>query len=367
MIYGPAGGGKTAITLYRTSVLARRGKRCKVFVYTRVLNRFIRIATDELRLPPDIVQSLYSWAAHLHRQHIGPPPSRAYATWIDNLIDFYECNRPAEPLYDYVLVDEAQDFEANVPKLLALVARHLFVAGDTAQSLYTDIIGLDTLMDLWSPLDRHAFFFHNYRNPRNIAAFAAEFLDTGSWAKSQFLHNVAKEDAGRKPMWYETSSEEEQDRTIAHVVAEARGAQRIGILCLRRNDVLRCASRLGREGVSTQVVFDHQQCDFDDAGRPVITTIHSAKGLEFDWVILPNLSASSWVASGNWTEDRLQRLLFVAATRAKERLYLISPRGQECSFFRTLPPNLIQSATLPRQSSVPTIESREPEFADLPF
>ena len=63
--------------------------------------------------------------------------------------------------------------------------------------------------------------------------------------------------------------------------------------------------------------------------RLVLTTIHSAKGLEFEAVFVIGLSEgrfphASAVFGEQWEEER--RLLYVASTRAKKYLYLTYPR-----------------------------------------
>lgn len=63
--------------------------------------------------------------------------------------------------------------------------------------------------------------------------------------------------------------------------------------------------------------------------RLVLSTIHSAKGLEFDAVFVLGLAEgrfphASAVFGEQWEEER--RLLYVAATRAKKHLYLTYPR-----------------------------------------
>lgn len=63
--------------------------------------------------------------------------------------------------------------------------------------------------------------------------------------------------------------------------------------------------------------------------RLVLTTIHSAKGLEFEAVFVIGLAEgrfphASAVFGEQWEEER--RLLYVAATRAKKYLYLTYPR-----------------------------------------
>ena len=57
-----------------------------------------------------------------------------------------------------------------------------------------------------------------------------------------------------------------------------------------------------------------------------ITTVHSAKGLEFRAVIIPDLEDGRYPSWGSKTEDELneeRRLLFVALSRAKEYLFVL--------------------------------------------
>jgi len=68
----------------------------------------------------------------------------------------------------------------------------------------------------------------------------------------------------------------------------------------------------------------------DDASdRLVLSTVHSAKGLEWDTVFIISLAEGKFPVSQalpgeQWEEER--RLLYVAATRAKKRLYMTYPR-----------------------------------------
>ncbi|MFC1837238.1 ATP-dependent helicase, partial [Thermodesulfobacteriota bacterium] len=67
----------------------------------------------------------------------------------------------------------------------------------------------------------------------------------------------------------------------------------------------------------------------DTADRLVLSTIHSAKGLEWDTVFIISLAEGKFPVSQalpgeQWEEER--RLLYVAATRAKRNLYMTYPR-----------------------------------------
>ncbi len=66
----------------------------------------------------------------------------------------------------------------------------------------------------------------------------------------------------------------------------------------------------------------------DDANRLILSTIHSAKGLEWDVVFVIGLAEGRFphpntVPGEQWEEER--RLLYVAATRARKKLYLTYP------------------------------------------
>jgi DNA helicase-2/ATP-dependent DNA helicase PcrA len=67
----------------------------------------------------------------------------------------------------------------------------------------------------------------------------------------------------------------------------------------------------------------------DSSDRLVLSTIHSAKGLEWDTVFIISLAEGKFPVSQalpgeQWEEER--RLFYVAATRAKRRLYMTYPR-----------------------------------------
>jgi DNA helicase-2/ATP-dependent DNA helicase PcrA len=85
-----------------------------------------------------------------------------------------------------------------------------------------------------------------------------------------------------------------------------------------------------------QLALDPPVSASDLAGRPrldddflVISTMHSAKGLEWPVVHLPQLVdgavPSDMALSSPAGEEEEQRLFYVAVTRARDRLYLYAP------------------------------------------
>jgi DNA helicase-2/ATP-dependent DNA helicase PcrA len=97
-----------------------------------------------------------------------------------------------------------------------------------------------------------------------------------------------------------------------------------------------------RERFLSEVTLDPPDASGADAGRPeldedylILSTIHSAKGQEWEAVYVLNLvdgCIPSDKATGNSAQiDEERRLLYVAMTRAKQHLHLVQP----LRFFRT--------------------------------
>ncbi len=100
---------------------------------------------------------------------------------------------------------------------------------------------------------------------------------------------------------------------------------------------------------------DHQADASDD--RLILSTVHSAKGLEWDAVFIIHLVEGKFPSGQAELPDQLEeerRLLYVAATRAKKNLYFIYPRqvvgydrslsmGTLSPFLAELPPGLLST------------------------
>ena len=96
------------------------------------------------------------------------------------------------------------------------------------------------------------------------------------------------------------------------------------------------AGYVTRERFLTELTLDPPDASGAEAGRPqldedylILSTIHSAKGQEWDAVFVLNLvdgCIPSDMASGRPEQiDEERRLLYVAMTRAREHLHLLQP------------------------------------------
>ncbi len=124
------------------------------------------------------------------------------------------------------------------------------------------------------------------------------------------------------------------------------------------------------------------QGDGGQAGRLVLSTVHSAKGLEWEHVFVINLAEGKFPSAMAQTPEEIEeerRLLYVAATRAKKHLYLVYPRevaqpgrlGEPAMisrFLEEIPAGLTmaankKSAPLASSFSPKTVERRKELFA----
>ncbi len=109
---------------------------------------------------------------------------------------------------------------------------------------------------------------------------------------------------------------------------------------VRRGDLeqleLLAAQSPSRERFVTELTLDPPQATGDEAGPPlkdedylILSTVHSAKGQEWDSVYLLNVNDGSFpneFAAGSPARvEEERRLLYVAITRAKQDLHLIAP------------------------------------------
>jgi len=149
------------------------------------------------------------------------------------------------------------------------------------------------------------------------------------------------------------------------LIEQTRGSERLGILFKTNSEVDSMANLLRNEGIEFQIASQRNNGNYNFlTTKPTLATIHSAKGLEFDWVILPNLTSFVWDKYQNDPNDR--RLFFVALTRTKNRLYLITQNNFESAFVNEI---LDKDSTLLQVPKKQTKKSSDnsSDFDDLPF
>jgi hypothetical protein len=244
--------------------------------------------------------------------------------------------------FDHVLVDESQDLHPAQWRLLrAVVAESpddLFIAGDTHQRIYDNRVSLKQLgIDIRGRSSRLKL---NYRTTRQILNWSLRLIvgerfdDLDDGEETLLGYRSATE--GPEPEIERYSNFGAELEGLVEAVQGWRDAgvepEEVGI-CARTNATAEQA-RGALEGAGLPV-----SSSGSGGGGVHVGTMHGMKGLEFRCVAMIDLSASSVPPASAITpaeEDPLSNaqdlqrercLLYVAATRARETLYMSHTGG----------------------------------------
>lgn len=238
---------------------------------------------------------------------------------------------PKESAIDYIIVDEAQDFNSADIKteFQSMATKSLSLFGDSAQQMNSrgssiEDIAKSTRYNVY-PLE------FNYRMPISIAKVAQQITD-----KDIDLIGNNKKDGGNtdypnypKPVVAKYNSREEQLEAIFNRI-QTEDLDDVAILVSDESDVMEVNTFLNKKGINTQVHYRTSKCvpfrtintlDFSNNDLPCILTYYAAKGSEFDNVFIP--FADNSLNSRN--------SFYVACTRSSRSLY-ISYNGQVTKF-----------------------------------
>ena len=250
------------------------------------------------------------------------------------------------PLYDVVIVDETQDFSANQVRTIIthLEASHntTFVL-DAVQRIYPQYF-------TWSEVDIQArpeiihTLKQNYRNTAAIAAFAYPLVnglpleDDGTLPDFSACHR-----SGKKPKVvagkYSAQLKVMLDRLERTADLENES---VVLLQPRGGGWFREARRaLSSRGIPYCELTRQNEWP---TGPEVVAlcTIHSAKGLEFDHVLVPGLSQQvtpHGPEDGDADLEKLRRMLAMAVGRARKSVMVGYKPGEESSLIGLLDPS----------------------------
>ncbi len=283
--------------------------------------------------------------------------------------------------FKYILVDEFQDvnnLQVDLLNLLLTPESRLFCVGDDWQSIYgfrgsnvsyiiefqkhfpgAKIIKLDT----------------NYRSTTNIVEASNEVIKYNKYKVEKEI--FALKQSATKICVFAGSSIEENAMFAADEVSRLfeQGFSVDDILFLYRR---------------TKMLEPYRE-EFHARGMKLKgRTIHGAKGLEAKIVFIIGLTDGTGGFPDIWNMDRIfqtikksdvnllmeeeRRLFYVALTRAREKVYLLTEKGSESRFLYEIPGELIEKHSSEFKLLVKEIKTCthcnckiEPEFSFCPF
>ena len=274
------------------------------------------------------------------------------AAWLDQ-----EATLGTPRPFRHVLVDEAQDLTpAHLQLLRALVEPgpdDLFLAEDSHQRIYGKKITLSHYGIQVRGRSRR--LTRNYRTTRQNLDVAFGILDPGTYEDMEGQaeeHHYVSPRSGPEPLLLHATDRADELSKAAELLtvwleqdrdSEASAPETIAILVRDRYQRDAVANGLAQHGIEVRAV-DREAAG---RGRPVVMTMHRAKGLEFRKVLLFDVSKNAIPRplrdqqySDADRDDALLRersLLYVAATRARDQL-AISWSGEASPLITALAP-----------------------------
>jgi DNA helicase IV len=261
--------------------------------------------------------------------------------------------------YQYILVDEFQDvnnLQVDLIKLLLTDQTQLFCVGDDWQSIYGfrgSNVGYIVDFESHFANSKIIKLNLNYRSTQNIVGASNEVIKHNKFKVEKDIQASKKSE--HKIVVYAGGSENENIQFCLDKVRELQNTGLTGddILFLYRRSKMYSPyfHRFKNEGIRVQ-------------GK----TIHAAKGLEAKVVFIIGLTDGNGGFPDIWLEDRIfqiikkanydllmeeeRRLFYVAITRAKDKLFLITEKGNESSFLKEIPETFTVKTSIPIKSVV---------------
>lgn len=289
LVAGCAGSGKSVIAMNKARQIIEEGSSVILIAYTKSLHGFMNEGWND-----DVLRGhcmyYYQWKEEQHM-----------------------------PSADYIVVDEIQDFtKIEIEEFMRAAKKCFFFFGDTAQSIYSftnrptlsieqisKLTGLEVMM-----------LYNNYRLPRTVAKITQDYVGIDVRPYSDRVYQ-SRETSLPHIVGFD-SDEAQFDAIVSLLKSHDLGS--IGVLIPDNNGVADLYEKILEARISSECKYSlginrfYDSLDFSTS-KPKIMTYHSAKGLQFDTVILPFCKSVSGVEE--------QKALYVAMTRTKKNLFML--------------------------------------------
>ncbi|MFJ7261282.1 DNA helicase [Streptomyces globosus] len=334
LVGGTPGSGKSILAAQRAVMLALTGTRTVLLTRSNLLRQSLWPLVAELCLDSaDVgVETVHGWLARWY----GPDAPRTGDGWFD-WPAFYERALLTEPDGPVALVvDEGQDLPPEFYRLCRMLGASTTVFADECQRLTESRSTLEEIAQGLGLCSVHELD-GNHRNTRQTAELAAWF-HTGS----------------RPPELPDREGPLPRLHALPHLgavtdlligLAERQHHHTIGVVVHSTRTQFDLLTRLERKAPRLKPQMYTAQGTGGryrtlDLSRPGIVIVHraSAKGLEFDTVLVPDTEAD---AAADPTSADLRMTYYVLATRARHALHLVHAGDEEPPHLKPIPGHVL--------------------------
>ncbi len=291
LVAGCAGSGKSVIAMHKAEQLAEAGYSVILIAYTKSLNSFMQIGSS--------ISARYQFYYHYQWKNLMKMPSA-----------------------DYIIVDEIQDFEREeIQEFINAAKQHYLFFGDTAQSIYRQFgkktLSIEDIAEMTGLTILH--LYNNYRLPRPVAKITQGYVGVNV---IPYADKVYRNKEKTLPYFIHFSDFSAQMNAIVNII-KSKPESSIGILLHSNTLVQKVCEQLHAFSLNFEYKFQVESATEKKiygnlnfrSELPKVMTYHSAKGLQFDIVILPMYEGAA--------SDDSRKSLYVAMTRTMHSLYVL--------------------------------------------
>ena len=234
----------------------------------------------------------------------------------------------------YVFIDEFQDIndtQFKIIKELSKIAKNIFLVGDDLQNIYS-FRGSNNNIILniknYFPEIQLETMNINYRSSPEIINLANEIqkMNKQNFKKEMVPHKSSNNSP--KVFIFDNLSKE-ISFIVSSIISDLKKGykkKQIAILCRTNMPLYFLEEKLQKCGVKNKILTSENYL----SNCISLSTIHSAKGLEWDKVYLIGMNNSYFPNPKSDIEEE-RRLFYVAVTRAKHNLIISLNKKDECS------------------------------------
>lgn len=339
VVKGPAGTGKTLVLAH--IALRSTENTGFFFVYTNILLKFLRSALEESNRTFSSgsagVDTFHTWLFRLYKAEFpfdNYPAAADYTDKVNQMIERLSGSIKGK-IFDYILIDEAQDFRPNVIAFLRSISKVMVFVGDGNQAIYVG--HKDDLTDLTDLLGTHdtEYLKLSIRISPSLINLLYPYMRRLEDYKSgiQYLKRDSETSPRKdsKPLWFRNVPLNDFISYLANTLAMSyiNDGKNIALVCHHNEDVDDMYEKITREVDEEFVIrvttVREQEVDFSK-NKLYLLTMHSCKGLEFDNLVF--LYVNSAPREGNRAKEEkklYENLAYTVYTRPKEDLLIYSP------------------------------------------
>lgn len=308
---GVPGTGKTVVSIKRLQNSSASNKKSIIFTYGKLLKKTIEEKlNNDLTMPVD---NIHNWMWNLqdswNKKHLDVLINN------DNLENTISIIKSKGIKFDEILVDEGQDLSINTYKIFKEISQKLSISADNAQQINNknEASTEEDILKLF-PNIKTFELDEIFRSAYELYRFAIQFVPNNARANNEALLErlKIKNSGADKPLVYIESNLNSMYETIKDIIDE-NPTDNIGILFEKVLHVDEFASVLSKE-YELSTYHSIQKVVPSELKNIIITTFQSAKGIEFDIVIIP------------YFPDGAKNVLeeyYVGVTRAKNQAHIL--------------------------------------------